>query len=394
MGRDQVPERHLVDLGIRNGHKKESKGLPGRVDLGEILENGIEPVPQLIEGLLYEGRIHSLAGEPGSGKTFISLWSCLEVMKQGQPVLYLDAENGPRLITERLRDMGATREDLELFAYYNAEVALDDNEGVAMLQATLEELEPALVVLDSFADLLSISGLEENSNDDCTLWMRRVAQGIKDAGSAVLILDHVPKGGKGPRGGGSKKAKVDVQWDLGVEQPFDRERTGEIELKNDKDRECWLPKIVRFSVGGGVFAMSAGTIEIPNPQTNMTGSASTVYDALKRAGAEGARWKDLERAAGGSKGTVQRGLKELERYQLTHRWNGRYYLTEMVPESPIDTPDSESTARYQKGTTVQGGTGESGKVPGGTTPLRGGTPVPDAPTDDVGDLREMFGEDQ
>lgn len=361
------------------------EGLKGRVLLGELLRGGIEPTPQLLDGLLYEGRIHSIASGPGTGKTLLAEWMAIQIMKRSRSVLYIDAENGPKLIAERLQELGAALDDLdELFHYYPAEVALD-RESLARLTTTVDQVGPALVVFDSFADLLSIAGLEENSNDDCTRWMRTVAQPIKDAGAAVLVLDHVPKGGKGPRGGGSKRAKVDVQWNLEVTQHFDRERTGEIELKHDKDRECWLPKIVRFSVGGGVFARSAGTVEEHDPSTRMTENASKVFDHLRKKGEEGARWSDLLDVMGGSKGALSRALAELHAVPLLEKRKQRYHLIEVVPENPIDERNYPGTTRYQEGTTVPDGTSVRGGGTRGTTTRKGGTPgtsVPDTATPD------------
>jgi 5S rRNA maturation endonuclease (ribonuclease M5) len=324
----------------RPAEPEKPEGLPGRVDLGQLLLGGIEPTPQLLEGLLYEGRIHSIASGPGTGKTLLALWMAVQVMRQGRPVLYLDAENGPKLIAERFAEIGASPAELSrLLHYFPAEVALDAK-SLGRLAATVEEIEPALVVFDSFADLLSIAGLEENSNDDCTRWMRTVAQPIKDAGSAVLVLDHVPKGGKGPRGGGSKRAKVDVQWNLEATQHFDRERTGEIELKHDKDREAWLPKIVRFSVGGGVFSRSAGTIEDEGPSTELTALQREVYEYIRKRGAEGAAWGDILDGTGCSKGSLSPTLKKLDRLDLIEKDNGRYYAKRTEPEKSLYTPDS------------------------------------------------------
>ncbi len=409
--------------GHPNGHPPE--GLQGRILLGDLLRGGIEPTPQLIPGLIYEARIHSIASAPGEGKTRLALWTAIEVMKRGRPVLYIDAENGPKLIAERLQELGADLDDLDdSFHYYPAEVALD-RESLSRLMATVEQAGPALVVFDSFADLLSIAGLEENSNDDCTRWMRTVAQPIKDAGSAVLVLDHVPKGGKGPRGGGSKRAKVDVQWNLEVTQHFDRERTGEIELKHDKDREAWLPRIVRFSVGGGVFARSAGTIEDRDPVTRMTDNAGKVFDYLRKKGEEGETWTGLLNVLGGSKGALTRTLAELAGAELVEKRQGRYHLvgagppprggttgepvaggavvppdavpdrrapeSGLVPEKPTSKPDSPGTRWYQQGTTVPGGTDESGEGTRGTNPLRVGTSVPDVspPEEDEYDRKAL-----
>ncbi len=275
---DRLPEAEYRRL--KNGHAAP-EGLQGRVLLGELLKGGIEPTPQLLDGLLYEGRIHSIASGPGTGKTLLAEWMAIQVMNQGHRVLYLDAENGPKLIAERLKELGAGLDTVdETFFYYPADLSLDA-ESMARFKATVEEVGPALVVFDSFADFLALAGLEENSNSDCTLWMTRVAQPLKDAGVAVLLLDHVPKSGSGgPRGAGSKVAKVDVAWSLEVTLSFDRERTGQITLKHTKDREAWLPRMVQFSVGGGVFARSEGTVE-QQEGDGLTNSQRTALEALK-----------------------------------------------------------------------------------------------------------------
>src|SRR4051812_9998946 len=74
-------------------------GLGRRVLLGELLKDGFEPTPQLLEGLIYAGRTHSIAGPAGKGKTIlavcIGLWV---ILGKRLPVLYLDAENGPKVI--------------------------------------------------------------------------------------------------------------------------------------------------------------------------------------------------------------------------------------------------------------------------------------------------------
>ena len=354
---------------------EKAGGLYGRVLLGKLLRDGIEPTSQLLEGLLYEGKIHSIASAAGTGKTILAVWICLHVMlRKGLPVLYLDAENGPRIIAERLGEMGADPYLLDrLFHYYPADLTLDPG-SLAVLQATVAEVDPALVVFDSLADFLGMAGMDENSNTDCTRWFTEAVQPLKDAGVASLVLDHVPKSGNGgPRGAGSKVAKMDAQWELEVKRNFSRERTGEIKLQCTKDRESWLPKTFRFSIGGGVFARSAETTEESDPHTRLTENARKLYEVLRKAGGEGARWTDLERAVGGSKGNVTRGLAELKRYNLVEQRKMRYYLHDAVIKQPIPIPELGRTGRYHNGTAVPSGTSESESSTTSTTPLLGGT---------------------
>lgn len=351
-----------------------SDPLRERVPLGQILREGIEPTPQLLPGLLYEGRLHSIAGAAGDGKTLVALWMALQVIDRGLPVLYFDAENGPVVMAQRLGEMGADPDSLDhLLHYFPSDFTLLPKD-LAALKATAVEVEPALVVFDSLADFLGAAELDENSNTDCTRWFAAVAQPLKDLGVAVLVLDHVPKSGKGgPRGASSKVAKMDAQWELEVAQRFDRVRTGEIKLTCKKDRESWLPRTVKLSFGGGVFARSADVRVKSDSKTRLTENEQKVYDAMRKAGEAGARWTDLERAVGGSKGNVTRGLDGLERYDLYDKRDGRYFARASVPETSQLSDVRDGTARYRNGTEVPDGTRVPAEVPSGTTPPRGGT---------------------
>lgn len=364
-----------------NGRAPEVVGLEGRVLLGELLRGGIEPTPQLVEELLYEGRMHSVAGEPGSGKTLLALWLATQVMRGGGRVLYFDAENGPRLVAERLRDLGVDEDALDANSfYYPADITLDP-EDLSRLSATVAEVRPALAVFDSFADFIAAAGLEENSNTDLTKWVSKVCQPLKDAGIAVLILDHIPKNSsKGPRGAGAKVAKVDVQWNLETSLEYDRERTGEITLKLSKDRECWLPKIVRFSVGGGVFVRSAGTLE-DRDGDGLTHKQHLALEYLEGRGAEGASWSALLDELGGSKGTLSTTLKRLHQLNLIEKRNNRYHVRPPTePKNTTNKPDKEGSVRFNGGSVKQTEPGTPGEVQSGSPLPLGRRPIePGAP---------------
>lgn len=348
--------------------------VPGRVLLGKLLKDGVEPTPQLVQNLLYKGRIHSIAGAPGDGKTLLALRMALQVVDRGFSALYYDAENGPWVVAERLGAMGADPDALDRFFYYLPGDLTLAPDSLSTLMARVAAVQPALVVFDSLADFLAAAGLDENSNTDCTRWFAAVAQPLKDAGVAILVLDHVPKSGKGgPRGASSKVAKMDVQWELEVNKRFSRDRTGKIKLTCNKDRESWLPKTVMFSFGGGVFARSTDKGEKPDSETGLSENGQKIYDAMRKAGKEGARWSDLEHAVGGSKGNVTRGRDELEGYGLLEKRDRRYFLKEAVPEKSVDEGNPKGTVAYRNGTAVPDGTRVPEGVPTGTTPSRGGT---------------------
>ena len=266
----------------------------GRVDLGAVLQNGIEPPTELVEGLILEGRSHVIYSGPGHGKTFVMLWIILQVLKRGAPVLLYDKENMARIMGERLKAMGADPATLtRLLHYYPDKTLPATEEGRLAYEALLERVKPALVCFDSWIGFLASTGLDENASNDIATFAAHYIHPARSRGIAILILDHVPKDGTGARGSGRKKDEVDVMWNLRPVQSFDRERTGQIGLRREKDREGWLPKDVTFSIGGNgsggfVLARSAGTIEVADSD-GLTDSERKALQALEPFTATGAR---------------------------------------------------------------------------------------------------------
>lgn len=222
-----------------------------RVLLGEIIRQGINPPEELVEGILLKGKVHQVFAAPGCGKSWLALFLTMKLINQGKPVLYLDTENGPNIIAERLKTLGAEEEKLdEYLTYYYSPNLPMTAEGAEAYVQFLEELDPALVVFDSWVNFLSGAGLDENVSSDIAKWSLNFCRPPRDRGITVLLLDHVPKEGSNARGSGRKKEEMDVQWQLKNIKSFDRNTMGEIKLIREKDREGWLPKSVRFSVGG------------------------------------------------------------------------------------------------------------------------------------------------
>lgn len=204
--------------------RRESPGLEGRVLIHDWMEGEVQTPDMLIDGILYAGRIHALNGEPGKGKSLCALWASLQVMNAGHNVLYLDAENGPRVTTSRLIDLGADASIVQRhFRYYSGMHLVIMKESLAKLTATFQEAAPALVVFDSMSDFLGMAGASEDNADDITRWITKIVQPLKDQGAACLILDQLTKSREGrgnyARGSGQKLAKTDVTWSLTQEKP-------------------------------------------------------------------------------------------------------------------------------------------------------------------------------
>jgi hypothetical protein len=266
------------------------------VDLGEVMRNGIERPKFLVEGVLYQGRAHAIAGAPGDGKTLFALGLCAELIRGQKTVAWMDEENGPTVVAERLASLGVTPEQASTYLRYYAfsEPTLDDADELVEEMAALR---PALVGFDSGADLYSASQLNENDNMDMTRWAAKFTQHLsREHDIASLILEHVAKNSDGSyqRGAGAKKAKVDALWMLEARTAFDYETVGEVELVRAKDRLAHLPQRLRYRIGGnGKGETTFERIEVEDVEQQREADAKKKRDhfcseaiaALRREGA-------------------------------------------------------------------------------------------------------------
>jgi RecA-family ATPase len=201
----------------------------------------VKPPEVLIPEVLLAGKVHSIYSAGGTGKTFMMLYLVKRVVERGEPVMIFDLENGLRIMAERLELLGVTPEEAERIHYYPFPSMPMDPDVIRAFAALLEEVDPALVVFDSWVNCLAACGLDENKSTDIAAWADAYSQKARLRRSAVLILDHVPKEGGSARGSGRKLDYVDVQFELRSPQPFDRETVGRVDLHLRKDREGWLP---------------------------------------------------------------------------------------------------------------------------------------------------------
>jgi hypothetical protein len=104
---------------------------------------------------------------------------------------------------------------------------------------------PALTVFDAYAGLLGVHDLDPDSSRDIERINRRVVDVFRDAGSTVLILDHVVKArdnrSRYSSGSGRKLAEVEVHLGLERVKHFARGQTGFSRIRNHKDRLGALP---------------------------------------------------------------------------------------------------------------------------------------------------------
>jgi hypothetical protein len=323
-----------------------------RADLTQALKDGVEPPEALVPGILLKGKVHSIYSAGGTGKTFKMLYLVKRVVEQGLSVLIFDMENGIRIIAERLEVLGVTPEQSKLIHYYPFPRMPLEGDVIKAFEGLLDEVDPALVVFDSWVNCLAACGLDENSSIDIATWADAYSQKARNRDIASLILDHVPKEGNTARGSGRKLDYVDVQWELRNPQPFNRKTVGRIDLHLRKDREGWLPSIHSFAIGGGeegfIFKSSAGLL-FQVDEEGLLPTDKTVKDALKSFGNSGAKdkdWKEASNARGIVRSTYYHSRKNLLDKGHVEQVMGKYFIKDLqndesneVQNSPIGLLD-------------------------------------------------------
>lgn len=149
--------------------------------------------------LLYPGRVHSIAGEPEGGKSWVAIVAALQCLQEARNVVYIDYEDTAAGIVSRLLALGATPDQIRAHLYYTRPERGVDTPAQALLAAEHDRLLPAFVVVDGVTEAMMSQGLEIDGQTDVAkfydLLPRFVARlaGEHQDGPAVLLIDHVTK---------------------------------------------------------------------------------------------------------------------------------------------------------------------------------------------------------
>lgn len=230
------------------GRRPPEPQQPLYTDVAALLAGGLPDPPRPVlltrddgHTLFYAGKVNVLFGDPECGKTWIGLAALAEALRADRRVAAIDLDhNGAAEIIGRLLLLGATPDALaepEHFRLYEPE---DEDELIASVQQ-LRHWQPAAVLLDSLGELLPLLRLSSNSPDDYTQANRRVLTPLANTGSAVIVIDHLPKSddarAHGQTGTLAKKRAVNgVSYRVRVHEAFAPGRGGSANLTVDKDR--------------------------------------------------------------------------------------------------------------------------------------------------------------
>ncbi|WP_064448698.1 MULTISPECIES: AAA family ATPase [Micromonospora] len=195
--REELDTRRGVDLEL--------------VRLKRLLAGG--EVKWLIPDVMERGMMAALYGPAGTGKSLLALEWAVKLAQGGQRVVYLDEENPPELMDERLEAMSVDPAELthNLTYYSFTGWTVDTEEGAAKI---LEACQRArLVVFDSWNKFFA-SGSQSGDTGALDAY-RLTVKPLRAAGVGVLRLDHTGHAEvTRPAGSHVKLGDVDHNWQM------------------------------------------------------------------------------------------------------------------------------------------------------------------------------------
>ena len=156
------------------------------------VSTGLPELDRVLGGGLVRGSVTVVGGEPGIGKSTLLLQVAAARARAGAPVLYVSGEESGAQVRDRAGRLGSMDPALWL---------LSETQVGAVVSA-MDELSPALVVVDSIQtlvdpDVASSPGSVTQVRDTA----HRLVQEAKQRDVAVVLIGHVTKDGAlaGPR---------------------------------------------------------------------------------------------------------------------------------------------------------------------------------------------------
>ena len=155
------------------------------------IDTGIQELNRVLGGVMVPGALMLLAGDPGIGKSTLTMQLC-GAIKTEASVLYVSGEESRQQLKMRAQRLDVKNENLMILTENNLEA----------IEAQIQKIKPKLVILDSIQTVYlpeitsapgSVSQLRE-----CT---GRIMQWAKGMEISVIVVGHVTKDGSvaGPR---------------------------------------------------------------------------------------------------------------------------------------------------------------------------------------------------
>ncbi len=281
--RDEL-ENLIATCGANNSRRSEKTAVVCMIDVQP------EKVDFLWDPYIPRGKLTSLEGDPGIGKSWatLSIASALSIGNglpgmgtfPPQRVLLASAEDGlGDTIRPRLDSLGAKVDNI--FAIEGA-LTLDNDEGFTILEDHIREVQPALLGIDPLVAYMG-GKVDMHRANEVRQVMAGLARIAEKYNVAILVIRHLTKGGMGRaiyRGIGSIDLTAACRSVLLA--GCDPESPQQGALVHIKSNLVPLGPAVGFTLENGSFSwtgtstLTAAQILAPNSE----GSGSAIDDAI------------------------------------------------------------------------------------------------------------------
>lgn len=231
------------------------------------ISSKMEELDRVLGGGFVEGSLCLLAGDPGIGKSTLTLQTARNISEQNKTILYICAEESTAQVKLRAQRLNADSENL----YVTQQNCIEE------IIAQIEKLKPDFLVVDSIQSVFSASILSSTGSvsqiRECTNILMRLS---KQFNITTIIIGHVTKEGNiaGPK-------VLEHMVDCVLNFEGEKYKTIRI-LRAIKNRFGAVSEV-------GVFNMEdTGLVEVKNPselflsdRENQTTSGSTIIPVLE-----------------------------------------------------------------------------------------------------------------
>jgi hypothetical protein len=292
------------------------------IDMREAMLHAHDPIPHLIDPIAVRGLVTVLVGRHSSMKSWLMICAGAAVQADREaiagyavataPVLYIDAEMGPRLMARRFAAGGLAYDAFHVADGFRLRLP----QSKAQIAALIERTGAQLVVMDSLRRLAP--GAREDRSDDMSPIMAVLAELSRELDVAIVLIHHrsTKEGAAETRGSSSIEDQADIV--LAFEHVKDDPHRARRRLRTIKFRPDEEPPATWVSVGycGSAFTIDAadpfeGAEADPRPQV-LVADAERHAEAIARDGGWPPRRLAAELGVGSNSGTYTRTWKALE----------------------------------------------------------------------------------
>ena len=189
--------------------------------------------------IVYPGKVSGIAGDSGSGKSWIALAMALAEARTGGYTLWIDYEDTGDTLALRMMELGWPMELGRYVVHFQA--VGPSSSGMTALVAAIRAHRVTLIVLDSTGESLASDGHNPSADEHVAAWFQDLPRPLANLGPAVVLIDHLVKdkdtGGLWPSGSHRKRDAINgIQYIVRTDKDFDRDTPGKVTLICAKDR--------------------------------------------------------------------------------------------------------------------------------------------------------------